>query len=229
MNNSRIAFQVLDADDQPPIGYTEITCHLIFDVKMDLTRKARYVAGGHLTDPPSSMTYASVVGRETVRIAFLLAALNDLKVLAGDIQNAYLNTFTKEKIYFRAGDEWKADKGKIIIITRALSRLNSSALMWRNHLADIIGNKLGFKSSLADPDLWYKAMITSEGVEYYAHILVYVDDILIIDKNLNQFMDLLKDTYTVKSSSIGEPKVYLGADISKVYYHDNSYAWSMGS
>ena len=64
MNNSRIAFQVLDADDQPPIGYTEITCHLIFDVKMDLTRKARYVAGGHLTDPPSSMTYASVVGRE---------------------------------------------------------------------------------------------------------------------------------------------------------------------
>ena len=34
-----------DAADQPPIGYTEITCHLIVDVKMDLTRKARYVAG----------------------------------------------------------------------------------------------------------------------------------------------------------------------------------------
>ena len=63
MNNSRVAFQVLDFDERLPIGYTEITCHLIFDVKMDLTRKARYVAGGHLTDPPSSMTYASVVGR----------------------------------------------------------------------------------------------------------------------------------------------------------------------
>ena len=102
INNSRIAFQILDADDQPPIGYTEITCHLIFDVKMDPTRIAKYVAGGHLTDPPSSMTYTSVVGRETVRVAFLVAALNDLKVLAKDIQNAYLNAFTKEKIYFKA-------------------------------------------------------------------------------------------------------------------------------
>ena len=42
MNDSRIAFQVLDADDQLPIGYTEITCHLIFDVKMDLTTKAMW-------------------------------------------------------------------------------------------------------------------------------------------------------------------------------------------
>ena len=51
---------------------------------MDLTRKARYVAGGHLTDPPSSMIYASVVGRETVIIAFLVAALNNLNILDGD-------------------------------------------------------------------------------------------------------------------------------------------------
>ena len=98
ITNSRIAFQILEADEQPPVGYTEITCHLIFDVKMDLTRKARYVAGGHLTDPPSSLTYASVVSREMFRIAFLIVALNDLKILAGDIQNAYLNAYTKEKI-----------------------------------------------------------------------------------------------------------------------------------
>ena len=63
------------------------------------------MAGGHLTDPPSSMTYASIVGRETVRIAYLVTALNDIKILAGDIRNAYLTAFTKEKIYFRAGDQ----------------------------------------------------------------------------------------------------------------------------
>ena len=144
MANSRIAFEVLEEGDRPPVGYTEITCHLIFDVKMDLTRKARYVAGGHLTDPPSSMTYASVVGRETVRIAFLLAALNILKVLAGDIQNVYLNAYTKKKIHFRADNEWKSNKGRVIVITRALYGLKSSALMWRNHLADILDNKLKF-------------------------------------------------------------------------------------
>ena len=71
MNNSRIGFQVLDKDASVPSGYTEITCHLIFDVNMYLTRKSRYVAGGHLTDQPSSMTYASVVFRRDCYDRFL--------------------------------------------------------------------------------------------------------------------------------------------------------------
>ena len=129
MVNSNVAFHILGEEEQPQVGFTEITCHLIFDVKMDLTRKARYVAGGHLTDPPSSMTYASVVSRETVRIAFLIAALNDLRILTGYIQNAYLNAHKKKKIYFKAGVKWKHNKGRVIIITRALYSFKSSALM----------------------------------------------------------------------------------------------------
>lgn len=31
------------------VGYQEIKCHWIFDIKMDLTRRARFVAGGHTT------------------------------------------------------------------------------------------------------------------------------------------------------------------------------------
>ena len=38
-----------------------------------------------------------------------------------------------------------------------------------NHLAATFGNKLGFKSCLADPDVWYKACIDADGNEYYAH------------------------------------------------------------
>ena len=41
MANSRVAFQILEINEQPPVGFTEITCHLIFDVKMDLTTKIR--------------------------------------------------------------------------------------------------------------------------------------------------------------------------------------------
>ena len=58
--------------------------------------------------------------------------------------------------------------------------------MWWNHLADVIGNNLKFKSLLADPDLWYRPMTATNGTIYNAHILVYVDDILIIDKNPEQ-------------------------------------------
>jgi hypothetical protein len=43
---------------------------MIFYVKMDLTRRARFVAGGHMTEAPASITYSSVVSRDSVRIAF---------------------------------------------------------------------------------------------------------------------------------------------------------------
>ena len=91
-------------------GYQKITCHLIFDVKMDFTREAKFVAGGHLTDPPESITYSSVVSRETVRIDFLIAALNGLDVCAADIGNAYLNINCKERIWVKAGKELRADE-----------------------------------------------------------------------------------------------------------------------
>ena len=72
-------------------------------------------------------------------------------------------------------------------------------------------------------------MTTMHGTTYYAYILVYVEDFLIIDKNPERFMNLLKENYIVKASSIGEPKIYLSADILKAYYSDGSYAWTMGS
>jgi hypothetical protein len=50
---------------------------------MDFTRKARFVAGGHTTYTPGSITYSSVVSRDSVQLAFLIAGLNDLDVLPG--------------------------------------------------------------------------------------------------------------------------------------------------
>ena len=81
MQNVCVAFKILADDESVPIGYQKIQCHMVFDIKMeDFTRKARLVAGGHKTDAPATITYVSVVSRETVRIALLMAALNDLEV-----------------------------------------------------------------------------------------------------------------------------------------------------
>jgi hypothetical protein len=53
MNNVRIAFRVLNAKEAIPPTHQDIRCHMIFDVKMeDFRRKARFMAGGHTTDPP---------------------------------------------------------------------------------------------------------------------------------------------------------------------------------
>lgn len=78
MKNNAKAFQFLAPEESIPVGSTWIPCHMVFDVKMDLTRKARFVAGGHWTDPPSQLTYSTVVSLDSIRIAFLIAALNDL-------------------------------------------------------------------------------------------------------------------------------------------------------
>ena len=102
------------------IGFQEITCHVIFDVKMDFTRKARFVAGGHLTEAPGSITSSSVVSRDSICLAFLIAGLNDLDVLAGDVTNAYLNAPCREKIWFEGQLETGEDRGKVLIITPAL-------------------------------------------------------------------------------------------------------------
>ena len=109
---------------------------MIFDVKMDLTWKARFVAGGHQTDPPKESTYSSVVLRDSVRMKFLIAALNSLDILLADVQNAYLNAPTKEKVYTTAGLEFGAvNKGRFVLIVRALYGLKSSGARWRDRMA----------------------------------------------------------------------------------------------
>ena len=78
---------------------------MIFDIKLgeNFWRKARYVADGHKTEVPASVTYSSVVSRYSVRICLLIAALNDLEVLGADIQNAYLTAPNREKCWTWAG------------------------------------------------------------------------------------------------------------------------------
>ena len=48
------------------IGSTEIICHMAYDVKMDFTCKARFVVGGHMTEAPDTVTYSSMVSRDSV-------------------------------------------------------------------------------------------------------------------------------------------------------------------
>ena len=104
IKNSCIAFKPLERHGKPPVGYTGTTCHLVFDLNMDMKRKAWCVAGGHLMDVPTHMIYLIVVYRDTVHIGFLMPILNELDIIAGDIQNVLLGEPTQEKIFFYAGN-----------------------------------------------------------------------------------------------------------------------------
>jgi hypothetical protein len=52
---------------------------------MNFMRKAQFVASGHMTEAPNLLTYLSVVSRESVKIAFLIAALKDLDLMSSNI------------------------------------------------------------------------------------------------------------------------------------------------
>jgi hypothetical protein len=110
---------------------------MIFDVKMeDFHRNARFVAGGHTTDTSHTMTYASVVSRESVRVALNLVALNSLDVKMADIENAYLTAPITEKVWTVLGPKFVDDAGKSALIVKALYGLKSSGAVFRNHLAE---------------------------------------------------------------------------------------------
>lgn len=172
------------------------------------------MAGGHKTDLPTSQTYPSVVLQDTVRIAFVIAALNDLDVMSCDIGNAYLNAPCREKIWCVAGTEFGSNKGKVLLVVRALYGLKSSGASWRAMFAETL-NDLGYVSSKADPDLWLKPKTKPNGDKYYSMVLVYVDDVLHFDHDPNSLMTTLSSTYRLKDKTEA-PDRYLGANIDKI-------------
>jgi len=126
-----------------PSDYQRIRCHFVFAVKHDGRRKARFVTGGHLTDPLQGSTYSSVVTIRSLRLAILAAELNGLKIWGGDIGNAYLEAFTKERIYFTAGREFGEMEGNALIVRKALYGLRTSGARFHDHFVDTI-RAMGF-------------------------------------------------------------------------------------
>jgi hypothetical protein len=227
MNNVRVAFHILEEGQKIPPGYQFMKCHLIFDVKFDGFKfKSRMVAGGHMVDTPPFLTYASVVSRETVRIALLMAALHDLEVTAADVENAYLTAPTSEKVWTICGPEFGPDAGKKAIICRALYGLKGSGASYRHHVANCM-HHLGYEPCMADPDLWMMPKTRDDGFKYYAYVLIYVDDMLAVSHEALRDMKKIDYYFKMKKESMGDPDIYLGSKLRKVVLLNGVEAWMM--
>ena len=77
-----------------------IPLYINFDIKFEVTRKARLVASEQChTYVQDHLPYSLMNSRESNTIGFLLAALNGLNIISCDIGNAVLNTLNREKIH----------------------------------------------------------------------------------------------------------------------------------
>ena len=100
--------------------------------------------------------------RETVQIALLVAALNNIDIWVADVLNAYITAPCREKIWTTLGKEFGDDCGKKAIVVRALYGLKSSGAAFRAHLAGCMRD-MGYVSCPADPDLWLKEQTDRKG------------------------------------------------------------------
>ena len=230
MFNVRVTFEILEEGQAAPPGWKKASGHLIWDIKMDFTRKARWVLDGHKTPYPIGSTFAGVVSRESVRIAFTYAALNDLQVFAADIHNAYLQAPSSQKDYVVCGPEFGIENiGKVALIHRALYGGKSVGRDFRNHLRSCM-HHLDFQPCLADPDVWMRLAKKGDGSPYDDYVLLYVDDALVVSDNAESILrNEIGRYFELKEASIGPPKMYLGAGIRKVKLDNGVDAWAASS
>jgi hypothetical protein len=94
-------FAFRDPDYNCGEEYQQTTLTLIFGVKQDLRHKARLVARGHPVDTRDPDVYSSMVNGLSVKLLHVIAHkanMSQLCELCGNVGNAYVNAFTKEKV-----------------------------------------------------------------------------------------------------------------------------------
>jgi len=88
--------------------------------------------------------------------------------------------------------------------------------------------QLGYVQCKANNDLWMKPMFRpTDGLKYYAYILLYVDDALCVHHDGQTASEELDYFFKMKDQSIGDPEMYLGAKIKKMVLPNGVEAWAM--
>ena len=177
MGNLMIAFEILEPGQKAPLGWHKTMGHIIFDVKMDVTQKDRWVKDGHKTPDLMISSFAGVVSWESIRVGLRYAGLLGLPVIGDDIKNAHLQAPSSEKHFIVCGPEFGTDNaGRIALICQALYGGKVAGRDFWHHLRKCMA-RLGFTSSRADPDVWLRMSTRSTGEVYYEYVLFYVDDV----------------------------------------------------
>ncbi len=231
MLNIGVAFEVLDDGQLPPVGWTKVTGHLIFDVTMLLERKARRMLHGHLTETPETIsTYAGVVSPESIRIVLTYAALNGLDVWASNIRNAYIQAPSSRKDYIICGPEFALENvGKDALICQAVYGGKTARRDYRNHLHECMEH-LTFQSCRADPGVWMLQAAKTDGSYHRKYVLLFCDDTLAIsERGEHVIRNEIGRYFESKEESIGPPDIYPGGKLRKVQLENGIHAWVLGS
>ena len=91
-----------------------------------------------MTPKPEEAVYSLVAAFHSLCIMVVLAKLNGLYLMQGDVGNAYLESYTLEKVYFITDPEFGHYLGHTCLIEKALYGLQSSGLCFHECLSNVL-------------------------------------------------------------------------------------------
>ena len=199
--------------DTMDLESSQIHEHKVFKdtVNLDDRSKERFVTDGHLTKEPGESIYSGVVSLRNLRMVVFLPQLNNLEIWGADVNNAYPEAYTDEKLCIIAGPELKELQGHFLTMVKALYGTHSGGARWHDRLFDIL-QELSFKPSQVDHDVWTRP---EPGGTCYEYLAVYVDDLAIAAKDPQAFYNELKKRYNLKLKGAGPLEYHLGCTHKK--------------
>jgi hypothetical protein len=127
-----------------------------------------------------------------------------------DVGNAYLEAYTKEKVYCIGTEDFGEDlNGCVLIIRKVLYGLHSSGAHWHERFSDTL-REMKYTPSKADSDVW---MRKGENEDHWEYIAVYVNHLYIASKRPKEILDSLKSMYKLKGD--GKVNYHLGCDFGR--------------
>ena len=199
----------------PPAGRDVIGSRWVFTRKTDakgriVQHKARLVAQGYSQRPgfDYDITYSPVVSLTTVRMLIAIATKEKLHLHQMDVKAAYLHGRIDNDIYMKQppGFTAKSQPNDICKLNKSLYGLKQSGRLWYERLKQEL-ERLDFSMCKYENCLFYHQ-------DFDIIIAVYVDDILLIGKHLNN-IDCVKDKLSrvFSMKDMGQASFRLGIQI----------------
>jgi hypothetical protein len=164
-----------------PVGIHLVGSRFVFSIKANADNtierfKTRWVAQGYSQKEgiDYNETYSPVGKYESLRILFVLAAINDLEILQADFTTAFLNGELKETIYMKYPDGYPNPKpGHCLKLRKAIYGLKQASNEWFK-LIRIAITRREYKQIISDQSVFIKVYQGNTII-----IWLYVDDILV--------------------------------------------------
>ncbi|GKB97559.1 putative RNA-directed DNA polymerase [Tanacetum coccineum] len=155
--------------------------------------------------------FSPVVKMGSIRVVLGLAASLDLEVEQMDVKTTFLHGDLDKEIYMEQpeGFQVKGKEGYVCRLQKSLYGLKQAPRQWYKKFESVIG-KQGYQKTSLDHCVFFQKF----GDDDFIILLLYVDDMLIVGKNIGRIAQLKRDlSKSFSMKDLGPAKQIIGIRI----------------